>query len=349
MSQFEKDIPADVRRNFLEFYAAKPIELIQGGFSRSSVIRCSAGEGTARQFSDSDSASPQEYCLRRWPVEFGFEKLEQMRLAVKATHSADLLWLPRYFPTSNGTTFVRSDNGHWEFTEWMPGRADYEQKRSPVRLQAALQALAALHRCWQSAWKMQKQPSPAVLTRMQLLQQARSDSLVLRLRERVRTVGDSRIASLTQETADALQVHLPLAIKLLESCFEPVQTHFVLRDIWSEHVLFSGDRVTGIVDLGAARIDEPATDVARLLGSLEPFDAEAWSAGLQYYCEKNSSVCPERVIALDRVSCLLSALQWAKWLAFERKFFDADDQVILTRWSRFLDRLQRNPWEAIRP
>ena len=43
-----------------------------------------------------------------------------------------------------------------------------------------------------------------------------------------------------------------------------------LRDIWHDHVLFTGDKVTGLVDFGAIDIDTPATDIARLLGSLGP-------------------------------------------------------------------------------
>ncbi|MFM7106997.1 MAG: phosphotransferase [Planctomycetaceae bacterium] len=51
---------------------------------------------------------------------------------------------------------------------------------------------------------------------------------------------------------------------------DDVTVQAVLRDVWSEHVLFAAadpPRVAGIVDLHAAGIDAPATDLARMLGS----------------------------------------------------------------------------------
>lgn len=44
-----------------------------------------------------------------------------------------------------------------------------------------------------------------------------------------------------------------------------------IRDIWHDHVLFDGDRVTGLIDFGAMQIDTPATDIARLVGSLQSY------------------------------------------------------------------------------
>src|SRR5207302_7945298 len=56
-----------------------------------------------------------------------------------------------------------------------------------------------------------------------------------------------------------------------------------LCDIWHDHVLFSGDAVTGIIDYGSVRHDHPAVDLARLLGSLAGDDAELTAAGLAAY------------------------------------------------------------------
>ncbi|MEZ6080883.1 MAG: phosphotransferase [Pirellulaceae bacterium] len=52
----------------------------------------------------------------------------------------------------------------------------------------------------------------------------------------------------------ALGSHGPqLLPQLASSRDQPVALHFVLRDVWSDHVLFTDDRVTGIIDFGAAR------------------------------------------------------------------------------------------------
>ena len=39
-----------------------------------------------------------------------------------------------------------------------------------------------------------------------------------------------------------------------------------------DHVLFDGDRVTGIIDFAAAKVDHVAADLARLFGESDPDD-----------------------------------------------------------------------------
>lgn len=131
-----------------------------------------------------------------------------------------------------------------------------------------------------------------------------------------------------------------LLIELSEIQPKPVQLHFVLRDVWSDHILFTADQVTGIIDFGAARIDEPATDVSRLLGSLEPLDASRWLMGWQAYHAVLPHVELERVRVLDRAGTLLAAVQWLQWLVIEPRQFDVPLHQLLTRWQRLLRRLE---------
>jgi thiamine kinase-like enzyme len=43
-----------------------------------------------------------------------------------------------------------------------------------------------------------------------------------------------------------------------------VMIHPCFTDIHRDHVLFDGDRLTGIIDFGAVKLDHPACDLARL-------------------------------------------------------------------------------------
>ena len=126
----------------------------------------------------------------------------------------------------------------------------------------------------------------------------------------------------------------------------PIPTHFVVRDLHDEHILYTGQEITGIVDFGAARIDDPATDLVRLLGTLEPFDHGRWLSGLHHYQASRSwreedrldLFEPDRLRLLDEAANLLSAAQWMEWLCEERRRFPAKRTVLLDRWKRFLDR-----------
>ena len=164
-------------------------------------------------------------------------------------------------------------------------------------------------------------------------------------------IGDSQLSGLQPTAAVdmlAQQTLMHVALlgpELLQELIKvqsiPVPLHFVLRDVWSDHILFSEDRVTGIIDFGAVRVDEPATDVARLLGSLEPLDAARWLVGWQTYHAENPHVDLDRVRLLDRVGTLLAAVQWLQWLVIEPRQFDVPLQHLLTRWQRLLQRLAR--------
>ena len=88
-------------------------------------------------------------------------------------------------------------------------------------------------------------------------------------------------------------------------------------------------------------IDTPATDVARLLGSLVGDDASGWQAGLTAY----STVRPlsiqnrEAIPALDVAGTILAGCNWIRWIYVDNRQFD-DRPLIIERVARLLDRLR---------
>lgn len=320
------EIPTEVQHSLLTPYRAEIIAALEGGLSGASIWKCKTSLGPA--------------CLRRWPqMHPSPERLGLIHWGMHAASASAITFTPKILSCQNGKSFLQS-NGHlWELTTWCAGAADYLSSPSHIRLKNAMRALAALHDLWHNHSRMGISPTlidrSGTLTRYETrLRNPQPDSAfslppdLIELRERTMLEFKIRCQRLQTSLRIELEKEVPL--------------HFVLRDIWSDHVLFTGDEVTGIIDFGAARIDDPRTDIVRLLGSLEPRDRERWEFGLSIYREASVTrgafeVEPLRL--MDEVATLLAALQWMEWLVLERRTFKADPNQLLQRWRGFLDRL----------
>jgi Ser/Thr protein kinase RdoA (MazF antagonist) len=115
-----------------------------------------------------------------------------------------------------------------------------------------------------------------------------------------------------------------------------------LCDLWHDHLLFDGDRLTGIVDYGAVKVDHVAVDLARLLGSLVGDDADRWEEGFRAYrAVRPLSPDEERLAGvLDRAGTLLGAANWLRWLFHEGRTFD-DLEAVANRLRSLMERIER--------
>ncbi len=131
----------------------------------------------------------------------------------------------------------------------------------------------------------------------------------------------------------------PGCLRELQSLSDTVTKQFVcLRDVWHDHILFVGDKVTGVIDYDAMEIETPAGDVARLLGSLAGEDETMWRMGLAAYEELRTPE-PEfwkLVRGFDSGNLLLSGLQWLEWRFVERREFarSAEAAKRISHWAR---------------
>jgi len=114
-----------------------------------------------------------------------------------------------------------------------------------------------------------------------------------------------------------------------------------IRDIHRDHVLFTGDEVTGLIDFGAMRIDTPLTDVARLVGSLAGDDREARQFAFDAYAAvRPLSAADRRMIGLlDESGLVLGALNWLIWLYVERRDMGPMEPIV-RRLDEMLQRLE---------
>ncbi len=273
--------------------------------------------------------------LRRWPSEHPTR--QRLRFIHDVLfHAADrgITFLALPLRTTTGETFVFHNGALYELAPWMPGTADFDRAPNEQRLRAAMAALANFHLAAATFPTAANRPPagapPAIsrhLSRLQELANGRIEQLSQAIDKSqwpdFGRIAQTFLAALPQLLPRAIERLMPLASVSL-----PVQP--CLRDIWHDHVLFTGDEVTGIIDYGAVDFDTPVTDIARLLGSLVGDDVLGWRKGLQAY----STIRPlaaEEVSAAQALSAsgtILAGCNWIRWIYVDRRRFDDQVQIM---------------------
>ena len=127
----------------------------------------------------------------------------------------------------------------------------------------------------------------------------------------------------------------------------PLPVQAVLRDIWCDHVLYDPihpDRVAGMIDLHAAAIDTPATDLARLVGSwrraLGTSLRARWGETLAAYELVRPLREGERSLVpwLHATGVVCGLDNWFRWSLAEAREFVRPGQA-LGRMQRLLDQV----------
>ena len=291
----------------LSFYALRPefvrqVEPIRGGWSGSRLWKVTDDAG-------------REFCLRRWPTDHPTPQRLTFIHTILRRVAVHLLVVPAPVFSQSGATFQRHAGHLWELAPWMPGEADYHSHPTCGKLRSAMHTLARFHIA--AADRESKVGSaPSWLDR-----QRQANDLV--------SGGWQQIAAAIMQpfdpALDALAHRLlPLAREALQrdlagrlaTILPAVSLQPAIRDIHHDHVLFTGDEVTGIIDFGALRIDSPLADIARLVGSLVGDDREARQFALDTYAElRPLSETDRQVIGLlDETGLILAAFNWLRWL-----------------------------------
>jgi Ser/Thr protein kinase RdoA (MazF antagonist) len=309
-------LPADVLARYpAPLHGPATPLLNHGGFSGARLFRIDTPGGAL--------------CLRAWPANVDAAQLDFVHALMRRAVDANLEFVPRVLRTVGGESCVRVDGQWWELTTWMPGAADFHQQPTPQRLRVSCIALAQVHDAWSD-------PPPALAT-------------LPAVERRLAVVHDWQplIASHWQPPADPLDPVAPWArrawpivrrrLREVERLLVPWRGRAMLLqpclcDIWHDHVLFTSDRVTGLVDFGSCKIDHVAVDLARLLGSLAGDDGALWEVGLDAYAALRPLSAEERGLArdLDQTGVVVGAANWLRWLYRERRAY-ADRGAVARR------------------
>lgn len=249
--------------------------------------------------------------------------------------------IPLVRTSMNGNSVMSSGDGRlWEMVAYVDGLAVATPARA--QMMCAMQALAGLHLALAT---VPGEPPRVAESRALAERIARARQL----RERPWRRG---FASAPRPTAWAHDVGAALAracdtfeaqdgdavLQKMATLVAPsLPCQVVLRDVWSDHVLFdrhAQDRVVGIVDVHAMGMDTPATDVARLLGSWLPVDAPAdgawWNAAIDAYETVRPLGDRERrlVPMLAATGIIFGLDNWLRWTLDEGRTFPSREGVL---------------------
>jgi Ser/Thr protein kinase RdoA (MazF antagonist) len=222
-----------------------------------------------------DSIGPA-FALKRMANSYLGGRTRTIHRWMTAARAAGLEFVPAVVPTTAGDTVTTTPNGIAEVVTWMPGGADFRTSPSPIKLTAACTALADLHRVWHAA-ERHPAPCPAVHRRLSLIAEWERSRPVF---DRCDTTSRSLLLSATELVNARLS---DCRRSLAAWSGTPVVVFPCLCDVWHDHVLFAGDRVSGVIDYTAMKIDSPAVDLARLLADLVGPRSDRFADGLAAY------------------------------------------------------------------
>jgi len=301
---------------------------LRGGFSGVTVVLVEAAAG--------------RFVLKPFRPGTTAERAAWVHRLVAAAGRGGVAEVPVPLEATSGMTAVADAGGVlWELVPFVPGRP--LERPSFAAVATAMDVLARFHRAARSCAPPTTGPSPGVARRLAILAGlARHPWSDLR-RFDAGPLGE-RVEQACRLFAD--RGGRDVVTLASRSTAVPLTLQPVIRDVWSDHVLFDVDspaRLNGIVDYHAAGTDTPATDLARLLGSWDPHPTASgdgrWIPALQAYRDAGGDDQPVDLVRfLDAAGVVCGLDNWFRWTLEEGRLTGADQRV-LGRIDRLLGRL----------
>ena len=301
-----------------------------GGFSGAAVYRVMSDD--QRQFAirctPADSALPRERLQALHLLLAGLQNAGLRTVAVPLPHRLQsLVWLPDHRTdnpafTPFSQTVLQLHGNLWQVEPWLPGEA-ISHFPNPAELQSALQELWKFHQC--AAAEVQREPnndwfsvavqhSPGILRRRGIAREL-SGGLLTEFRRRFSDDADLRFRELALRVCAVLEHWLPWISTRLEAvagCTFRLQP--VIRDLWSAHILFTDDDVSGLIDLSSMATDHVCYDVSRLFRSWFGASQDNLRNAIAEFENLRPLDSSERLLlqAVDAATVLLSPVTWLR-------------------------------------
>ncbi|MGI9470578.1 MAG: phosphotransferase [Rubripirellula sp.] len=328
---FDSAIPTEVVHRVLAPLGVERVERLAPGFSGAFVAFCRASSGA-------------DFALKRWPKETPRSRIEEVHRVVQhsASNGCDFVAKPQWIDATSSTLFA-FQGSHWELSAWRSGQAATPDA-SRNRIEAGARAIAQFHASV-TVLDGSRQIAPAVLNRLTRLEE--------RSAQIPRVLESTECSELNPELARVLldatqlvrwkwdEVHSRIHRSLSQYLHREVRTQYVLRDVHRQHVLFENAEVTGLIDFDALRVDTPATDLSRWVGSFLAGGHDGsmvWESALAgFHAESalkdGSETEFEARMAADLcfASTWISLTNWLFWLLCERRMFSTEPSIVASR------------------
>ena len=285
-----------------------------GGFSGSEIWRI-------------DSPLRGTFCLKRWPRQFQDQsRIEWIHKVLIFASINGCPEIAKPINTRSQKSFHYQYETIWEMTAWADGEVISPNSLNEKQVESAIETLARFHQATARYFFNFAPSNKIVEVRDQLLGlpvtlaaiDQHKNELASYLRQ------EQWLEFKTQSPGLALDIArflLPFS-----STVFPVQP--VIRDMRPDHLFFTENRVTGLVDFGAMKVDTVACDLSRLLGGLFEDDAHRFQKSINDYSNHRQIFPHERevILPLNHASVVLGIANWLKWIAVDKiRFYSPND------------------------
>jgi Ser/Thr protein kinase RdoA (MazF antagonist) len=325
------DLPQVIVNGVLAPMGVVAAEAMPPGMSGARIFQCRLASGDL-------------WALKRWPAGTTQTRVDEVHTVIHQSRSNRFVLVPTLHEIANSRrTCFTHEHQHWDMMQWMPGTAATADAGLD-QIRAGAEAIALFHASVRGLG-VRHQVAPAVTSRLR-----RMDELAPHIRTALERSGKPQLAPELGESIQAAsrlirwkwdEAQGKIARSLRQYANRNVHTQYVLRDVHREHILFAGGQPTGMIDFDAVRVDSPATDLARWVGSFlgGHKDSESvWDAALAGFYAGNAlnyrtemEFDPNMAKDLCFATIWISVANWLVWLLCERRTFPPGPKQVAAR------------------